>query len=60
MSPESAVGQPWRQLFGMQCFTCKLALIAVDEAHCISEWLVVHVPSEVRDVHNTNNIGILV
>ena len=36
MSPETAVSNPWRQLFREG----KIAAVAVDEAHCISEWLV--------------------
>ena len=40
MSPESATTDPWRQVFGSRCFVSNLAIIAVDEAHCIVEWLV--------------------
>ena len=40
MSPETAVMAPWRTLFSNLEFKKKLAIIAVDEAHCIVEWLV--------------------
>ena len=36
MSFETAVSDPWRQLFK----DGKIVAVAVDEAHCISEWLV--------------------
>ena len=36
MSPETAITKPWRKLFKEG----KIAIIAIDEAHCISEWLV--------------------
>lgn len=38
MSPEVAVRPPWRNLFQSSFFKENLALIAVDEAHCIAEW----------------------
>ena len=38
MSPETAMMVPWRNLFSNREFK-KLAIIAVDEAHCIVEWL---------------------
>lgn len=39
MSPETAVTLPWRNLFTNAEFQQKLCIIAVDEAHCIFEWL---------------------
>ena len=36
MSPETAIADPWRKLLK----EAKVALVAIDEAHCISEWLV--------------------
>ena len=40
MSPESAVSPPWRGIFESPVFKKNLAVLAVDEAHCISEWYV--------------------
>jgi superfamily II DNA helicase RecQ len=40
LSPELAVHSPWRNMFQTAHFKKHLALIAVDEAHCIPEWLV--------------------
>lgn len=37
--PETAVSPPWRDLFSTPVFKEELAEVAVDEAHCISEWL---------------------
>lgn len=39
MSPETAVSNPWRGFFSSELAN-KLALVAVDEAHCVHEWLV--------------------
>ena len=39
MSPETAVNPPWRDVFQSAEFRKRLSLIAVDEAHCIAEWL---------------------
>ena len=39
MSPEHAVTAPWRKVFESPFFRQHLAVIAVDEAHCISDWL---------------------
>lgn len=39
MSPEMAVKAPWRNIFQAPHFKEHLALVAVDEAHCIPEWL---------------------
>jgi len=40
MSPESAVSPPWRELFKSSHagFGKELAVVAIDEAHCIPEW----------------------
>ena len=40
MSPEAAATKPWRELFKSPMFRKHLVLLAVDEAHCISEWYV--------------------
>lgn len=40
MSPETATSLPWIKLFSTSCYKRNLVLIAVDEAHCISDWLV--------------------
>ncbi len=40
MSPETAVARPWKELFREPYFKANLALVAVDEAHCIQEWSV--------------------
>ena len=37
MSPETAISNPWRELFGRPHFQSRLVLVAVNEAHCISE-----------------------
>ena len=44
MSPEAATTRPWRKIFEEAHFKANLSLLAVDEAHCITEWSV----SEVR------------
>lgn len=41
MSTESAVSHPWRSLFSSKLAKEKLALVAIDEAHCIYEWFCV-------------------
>ena len=38
MSPEVAVVPPWRNIFKSPVFRENLCLVAVDEAHCITEW----------------------
>ena len=40
MAPETAVCLPWREIFKSPFFTNNLAVVSVDEAHCIHEWLV--------------------
>ena len=39
MSPEVATTAPWRGLFTTDYYKRHLVLVAVDEAHCIHEWL---------------------
>lgn len=43
MSPESAVNPPWRALFTADYVKRNLALVAIDEAHCIVDWSVIRV-----------------
>lgn len=38
MSPEVAVNPPWRNILRAPHFKEHLALVAIDEAHCIPEW----------------------
>ena len=42
ISPESATSKPWRGLFSSAVFRTNLVLLAIDEAHCISEWYVLY------------------
>ena len=39
LSPENATRPPWRNIFQSPFFKKHLILVAVDEAHCIPEWL---------------------
>ena len=39
VAPEVIVRAPWRGIFECPVFKQRLVLIAVDEAHCIPEWL---------------------
>ena len=39
MSPENAVSSPWCTLFSSPFVKTNLVVLAVDEAHCIEEWL---------------------
>ena len=40
MSPETATTRPWRNLFAERYYRSHLVVLAVDEAHCVYEWLV--------------------
>ena len=40
MSPETATTAPWKQLYNEPFIKQHLVMIAIDEAHCIYEWLV--------------------
>ena len=42
MSPETAIDPPWRTVFSAEYVKTHLALVALDEAHCIVDWLVLH------------------
>ena len=41
MAPETALDPRWVDVFSTLSFREDLALIAIDEAHCICEWLAV-------------------
>ena len=41
MSPEIAVDKPWRDIFTSTHFKKELVIVAIDEAHCIPQWLAV-------------------
>ena len=41
MAPETALDPRWVDVFSTPSFRENLALIAIDEAHCICEWLAV-------------------
>lgn len=40
MSPECAVKKPWCTLFSTPYAKKTLVLVAIDEAHCVLQWLV--------------------
>ena len=40
MSPETLQVREWRSVLSGEEFKTQVVLVAVDEAHCISEWLV--------------------
>lgn len=60
MSPEVAVSSEWRKMFDSAYVKQQLVLVAVDEAHCIPEWLVssVRVPFLVNAVFPCVYIGV--
>ena len=39
MAPETAICLRWRAAFSTPVLKERLAMVAVDETHCISEWL---------------------
>ena len=41
LSPEVLELPAWRKVLSNKTFNDRLAIVAVDEAHCIAEWLVV-------------------
>ena len=50
MSPETAVAAERRKMFTDSYVKQKLMLVAIDEAHCIHEWLVLYMCA-VRCIH---------
>ena len=44
MAPEVAVSPPWRESFKSPFYSENLVVVAIDEAHCIHEWLVSYSP----------------
>ena len=41
ISPETAQLAEWKVLFSDPILRAKIAVVAVDEAHCISEWYII-------------------
>ena len=41
MAPETALSPQWVDIFSTPSFRKNLVLVAIDEAHCICEWLAV-------------------
>ena len=39
-SPETLQLPAWRKVISSETFKDRLVLVAIDEAHCVSEWLV--------------------
>ncbi len=40
MAPETAMQPQWRAVVSKEPFQHQLAMVAIDEAHCVVEWLV--------------------
>ena len=40
MSPETIVSSEWKKLLSEPCLQKRVCVVAIDEAHCIAEWLV--------------------
>ena len=40
MSPETIVLKQWKKLFADKSVQKRVCIVAIDEAHCIVEWLV--------------------
>ena len=40
LSPELLQLLEWKKVMSSKVFSEKLAIVAIDEAHCIAEWLV--------------------
>ena len=54
ISPETAQLAEWKVLFSDPILRAKIAVVAVDEAHCISEWYII-----IADLLMYNNVGFI-
>ena len=41
LAPEAVVTPRWRAVFEMESFARRIVAIAIDEAHCVSKWIVI-------------------
>ena len=56
MSPETAISPHWRALFTAKK---QLALVAIDEAHCIVDWLVLRIMVSTAKCQLLSVIGVM-
>ena len=59
MSPETAISPHWRALFTADHVKKQLALVAIDEAHCIVDWLVLRIMGNTAKWQLLSAIGVM-